>query len=261
MFKSTILESDVKLSKTEQPIAITRFAEIAIGMFAFVLCMISFDDAYANTQEKFIRQDVGVLKQKVEEFLKVQSAGYAGEVNVTAGGIDPNLKIAACLTPEAFFPPGSRAWGKTSVGIQCDAPVRWKIYVQGNVSIKAQYLVASHPLSMGQIITKQDLSFAEGDLTQLPTGVMTDASQVLGLTARSSIMAGSVVRQDMLKQALAVQQGQTVLLTTAGVGFSINSEGKALKNANQGEVVSVKVQSGQVVSGIARADGKVEVRF
>jgi len=74
-------------------------------------------------------------------------------------------------------------------------------------------------------------------------------------------MAGSIVRQDMLKQALAVQQGQTVLLTTAGVGFSINAEGKALKNANQGEVVPVKVQSGQVVSGIARADGKVEVRF
>lgn len=251
----------LELNKTEQTPAIMRLREVAIGMFAFMLCMIPFDGAYANTQEKFIRQDIGVLKQKVEEFLKVQSAGYAGEVNVTAGGIDPNLKLAACLTPEAFFPPGSRAWGKTSVGIQCDAPVRWKIYVQGNVSIKAQYLVASHPLSMGQTITKQDLSFAEGDLTQLPAGVLTDASQVLGLTARTSIMAGSIVRQDMLKQALAVQQGQTVLLTTAGIGFSINAEGKALKNANQGEVVPVKVQSGQVVSGIARADGKVEVRF
>jgi flagellar basal body P-ring formation protein FlgA len=251
----------VELNKPEPRLAIVRIGEFVIAMAVFLLCMVPIDGAYANAQDEFIRQDLGVLKHKVEDFLKVQSAGYAGEVNVTAGAIDPNLRLAACLMPEAFFPPGSRAWGKTSVGIQCDAPVRWKIYVQGNVSIKAQYLVASHPLFSGHTITKQDLSFAEGDLTQLPAGVMTDASQIIGQTARTSIMAGSVMRQDMIKQALAVQQGQTVLLTTAGVGFSINAEGKALKNANQGEVVPVKVQSGQVVSGIARADGKVEVRF
>jgi flagellar basal body P-ring formation protein FlgA len=51
------------------------------------------------------------------------------------------------------------------------------------------------------------------------------------------------------------------LLTTSGKGFTINAEGKALKNASLGQVVPVKVQSGQVVSGIAREDGKVEVRF
>ena len=110
-------------------------------------------------------------------------------------------------------------------------------------------------------MTKQDLSFAEGDVTQLPPGVLTDAGQILGQTVRSSVRAGSVLRQNMIKQALAVQQGQMVLLTTAGTGFTINAKGKALKNANQGEMVSVKVRGGQVVSGIARADGKVEVHF
>lgn len=110
-------------------------------------------------------------------------------------------------------------------------------------------------------MTQQDLAFAEGDLTQLPAGVFTDANQIVGQTVRSPLLAGSVFRQNMLKQALAVQQGQTVLLTTAGVGFTINAEGKALKNASLGQVVPVKVSSGQVVSGVARADGKVEVSF
>lgn len=243
-----------------------RHAWVEAALFvALLMGAFSVQEALAtsqkNLQKKFIKQDFKIVKHKIEDFLREQSAGYAGDVNVTAGAIDPNLKLAACLMPEVFLPPGSRAWGKTSVGVMCDAPVRWKIYVQANVSIKAQYLVASHPLSRGHTMTKQDLSFAEGDVTQLPQGVLTDASQILGQTVRSSVRAGSVLRQNMIKQALAVQQGQMVLLTTAGTGFTINAEGKALKNANLGEMVSVKVRSGQVVSGIARADGKVEVRF
>ena len=231
---------------------------VLIGLFVGVIAM---QNAYANTQNKFIKQDLSVLKHKIEAFLLEQSAGYAGEIKVTAGSIDPNLKLAACFSPEVFLPPGSRAWGNTNVGIQCHAPQKWKIYAQANISIKTQYLVAAHPLSQGHVVTQQDLAFAEGDLTQLPAGVFTDANQIVGQTVRSPLLAGSVFRQNMLKQALAVQQGQTVLLTTAGVGFTINAEGKALKNASLGQVVPVKVSSGQVVSGVARADGKVEVSF
>ncbi len=233
----------------------------AIILTGFLASLLSLHDVLANTQNKFIKQDLSVLKQKIETFLLEQSAGYSGEIKVMAGHIDPNLKLAACFSPEVFLPPGSRAWGKTSVGIQCHAPQQWKIYAQANISIKAQYLVAAHPLSQGHVVTTQDLVFAEGDLTRLPAGVFTDANQIVGQTVRSPLMAGSVFRQNMLKQALAVQQGQTVLLTTAGVGFTINAEGKALKNASLGQVVPVKVSNGQVVSGVARADGKVEVSF
>ena len=233
----------------------------AIMFVAVLMGAFSMQDALAIAQKKFIKQDLSVLKHKIEAFLIEQSAGYSGEVKVTAGGIDPHLKLAACFEPEVFLPPGSRAWGKTSVGIQCNAPARWKIYAQADISIKAQYLVAAHPLSQGHSVTNQDLSFAEGDLTRLPAGVFTDASQILGQTVRSPMMAGSIFKQNMLKKALAVQQGQTVLLTTAGTGFTINAEGKAMKNATLGQVVPVKVRSGQIVSGIARADGKVEVRF
>jgi flagellar basal body P-ring formation protein FlgA len=233
----------------------------AIALLLLTVVSLSMQEALATSSTKLIKQDLAALKQKIEAFLLEQSAGYAGEIKVTAGAIDPNLKLAACFEPEVFLPPGSRAWGKTSVGIQCHAPSVWKIYAQANVSIKAQYLVAAYPLPQGHTITDQDIAFAEGDLTQFAAGVFTEASQIIGQTVRSPMMAGSVLRQNMLKQALAIQQGQTVLLTTSGAGFTINAEGKALKNANLGEVVPVKVQSGQVVSGIAREEGKVEVRF
>jgi flagella basal body P-ring formation protein FlgA len=107
----------------------------------------------------------------------------------------------------------------------------------------------------------QDLLSVEGELTQLPAGVFTDVTQAVGRTVSMSMIAGSVLRQDMLKLAPVVQQGQSVMLTSGGNGFSVTAEGRALNNANEGQVVQVKAESGTVVSGIARAGGKVEVAF
>ena len=211
----------------------------------------------ANLSE---RQDLSVLKSKIEEFLLTQSNGYPGKVTITAGAIDPNLKLAQCPAPEVFLPSGSRAWGKTSVGVRCSAP-NWTIYAQAKVSVKAQYLAAATPLAQGHIVTGQDIVLEEGELTQLPAGVFTDATQAIGRTVSMSMVAGSVLRQEMLKLAPVVQQGQSVLLTSNGSGFSITAEGKALNNANEGQVVQVKAESGTVVSGIARAGGKVEVAY
>jgi flagellar basal body P-ring formation protein FlgA len=52
-----------------------------------------------------------------------------------------------------------------------------------------------------------------------------------------------------------------VMLVTVGNGFSISAEGNAMTKATEGQVVQVKVASGQVISGVARSDGKVEVNY
>jgi flagella basal body P-ring formation protein FlgA len=39
----------------------------------------------------------------------------------------------------------------------------------------------------------------------------------------------------------------------------VANEGKALNNAFEGQVAQVRLSSGQVISGVARQDGQVEV--
>ena len=207
------------------------------------------------------KQDIGALRQKAEAFLATQSQGYPGQVEINVGAIDNRLQLAPCATPEVFLPTGSRAWGKTSVGIRCTAPAAWTVYVQANVSVIGQYLISAAPLAQGHVVTPEDLVAASGDLTRLPPGVFTDAAQAVGRTVGMSLMAGAVLRQDMLKAPLAIQRGQTVLLTSVGKGFSISAEGRAMASAGEGQVVQVKVASGELVSGVARAGGQVEVVF
>jgi len=220
------------------------------------------ESAVATTSAPVIaKQSLASIKTKITEFLETQTIGYPGKVSVHAGAIDPNLKLAQCPDVQVFMPTGSRAWGKTSVGVRCSAPNVWTIYVQATVNVMAQYLVASSPLAQGQVVTDQDVMFEKGDLTQLPAGVFTDQAQAIGRTVNISMNAGTVLRQEMLRAVLAVQQGQTVMVTSKGNGFSVSAEGQAMGKANEGQVVQVKVASGQVVTGIARNGGQVEVGF
>lgn len=231
---------------------------------ALLLCVSHTLHAATNQaalNKQYPKQDLSQLNAKVVEFLQMQTVGYPGKVTVQAGAIDPNLKLAQCQDVQVFLPAGSRPWGKTSVGIRCTTPSAWTIYAQATVNVVAQYLVAAVPLAQGRVVTAEDLLFQSGDLTQLPAGIFTDVAQAQGRIVNISMSAGTVLRQEMLKVSPVVQQGQTVMITSSGKGFRVSAEGKAMTKANEGQVVQVKVASGQVVSGIARPGGQVEVVF
>lgn len=214
-----------------------------------------------NAQASSPYQNLTQMRTQVEEFLLGQTIGYPGKVSAAAMAVDNRLKLANCDKLQMFLPNGSRAWGKTSVGVKCTAPQTWTIYVQANVEVMADYLIAATPLAQGQIISEQDLAKAQGDLARLPPGVFTDAAQAVGRLVYVPLSAGTVLRQEMLRILPVVQQGQKVVLNTTGKGFMVTAEGTALANAIEGQRVRVKVGNGQVVSGLARQGGLIDVIF
>lgn len=207
------------------------------------------------------RQDVAVIKRTVEQFLQVQAGGLPGEVTVTVGAIDPRMSLAACPDPQAFFMPGARAWGKTTVGVRCATPSTWTVYIQANVTVVGEYLAAAAPLVQGQPIDANQLTTLKGDLTMLPPGIATDASQVVGRSAMVSLPPGTPLRLDALRSKPVVQSGQLVRLVSSGNGFSVSAEGRAMSTAGDGQVVQVKTGNGQQITGIAKSGGLVEVAF
>jgi len=217
--------------------------------------------AVAQVAEPEARQDLGLLKLTAEQFLRTQASGLPGEVRVTVGSIDPRMKLPACVTPEVFFPASSKAWGKTTVGIRCSVPSPWTIYVSAKVQVHGDYVVAALPLAQGQSITQADIAKVKGDLTAMPAGIITDASQAIGRTVASSIRLGSPLRQDALRNQQAIQQGQAVRVILNGAGFSVSSEARALNNANEGQLTQVRTNGGQVISGIAKLGGIVELTY
>lgn len=207
------------------------------------------------------RQDLGELVRVVEQYVRRESAGLPGTVAFSVTPFDTRLSLPHCPHPEAFMGPGGRLWGKSAVGVRCNAPVAWSVYASVQVEVSAEYVVAARPLAQGETVDARDLSVMRGDLARLPAGTLIDPAHAIGKQLALSLGAGQPLRKEMLRAPMVVTQGQGVKLFTQGPGFRVSSEGRALGNAAEGQTVQVRSASGQTVSGTARPGGVVEVRY
>lgn len=220
-------------------------------LLAFALCFLASTAA--------ARQDPVPVRQAVERFLAIQTQGLPGEASFTVGSIDPNNNLPPCAAFEAAMPAGSRAWGRTTVQVRCQAEAGWTLYVPVQIRVTGEYLVAARPLTQGQVVSSADLLRQNGDLAELPSGVLTDPQQAVGRTVAIGMTAGRPLRSDMLRQPLVIRQGQSVRLVSRGTGFQVAAEGRALNNAADGQVVQARMAGGQTLSGIARLGGIIDV--
>ncbi|MFN7085440.1 MAG: flagellar basal body P-ring formation chaperone FlgA [Burkholderiales bacterium] len=214
----------------------------------------------ATASEPARQQEALAVRKAVENHLRRETAGLPGKVNFAVGTVETGLNLPACPALEPFVPPGNRLWGKASVGVRCNGATPWLIYVPVEVRVTAEVVHSARPLAQNQPLTESDITLQQADLTQMPAGILTDARHVLGKTLTSNVGAGQPLRHDMLRSPTIIQQNQSVKLVVQGRGFSVSAEGKALTAAAEGQPVQVRVQSGQVVSGVARAGAVVEMR-
>ena len=199
------------------------------------------------------------LNETLNEYLRAQTQGLPGKVTYSISPLDSRTRLSTCEAFEPFLPSGSKLWGKATVGVRCLGPSNWTIYVPVQVNVSGNYLVSARPMSAGYILGESDVVVRSGDLSSLPTNVLTDLSQVIGKTVKNGFAAGQPLRSDQLIAPWAVQQGQNVTTISNGPGFTVSSVGKALTNAVSGQVVQVRTDSGQIVSGVARSGGIVEI--
>lgn len=206
-------------------------------------------------------QSLPAIQDAVEAFVKEKTANQPGERTITASRIDSRLKLAKCMQLQPYLPAGGRLWGNSSIGVRCLAPSTWSLYVPVLIKVSNHVLVAVRPISSGQPVQADDVELQLRDVTQFAGSALTSLDQVAGRNVVAPIPNGTVLRAEMLRAANIVRQGQSVKLVAQGNGFTITSEGQAMGNATVGQVVAVKTRSGQLIKGVARSEGVVEVNF
>lgn len=193
----------------------------------------------------------------IEQFLLQQTAGLPGKVSI-AIDTPRSGALPSCDVLEPFLPPGARLWGRISVGVRCNTSQPWTRYVPAHIKVVGTYYAAARHIEAGQTLTPADAEAREGDLTTLPGGVVVDPAQLSGVIASNRIASGSPIRRELLRGASIVRQGQNIKVVTQGAGFVVSTEGKAMTDAAVGVLIQVKMQGGQVLSGIVRPGGVVE---
>ncbi|MEM5318337.1 flagellar basal body P-ring formation chaperone FlgA [Paraburkholderia sp. JHI869] len=206
------------------------------------------------------QQDGESIRAVALNFLQQQSAGLPGHVNITVAPVFPR-GLAACTSLEPFMPPGARTYGHTTVGVRCIGAKPWTLYVSARVAVEVNYYVASRQIGAGEALSAADFMPRAGDLASLPQTIITDPNQATGAVALARIAAGLPLRTDMLRSAASVVIGQTVKVIAVGSNFTISAEGSALNNAEPGQQVRVRTSGGQIISGVVKDAGTVQVQI
>lgn len=193
------------------------------------------------------------------ENLVASQAAEQGSLSLSVGRIAPNARIAECRQWQAFLPNNQSLRRRMSIGLRCQAGSNLSLFVPVSIEMQGQYITLAHSIQGGQVIAKKDLVSTAGDLASLPADVITNQADAIGQTARQALSAKQPLRRIHLQQALAIQAGQTVKIISQGAGFSVSNEGRAMANAAEGQMVRVRLTNNQIMDGIARQGGIVEI--
>lgn len=203
--------------------------------------------------------DAEPIRRAIDDFLQRQAAGLPGPASHEIGRLAADALPSGCRRIKVGFPSGAKPWGRTHVQAACADGASWSLYVPVLIRVSADYVASARPLRAGQAITPADVELRRGDLAELPHNVLTELAAAIGQVPAAALPAERPLRADLLKKPVLVRQGQAVRVVSAGAGFQVAGEGKAMGNAVAGQVVQVRMPSGTVISGVAQGDGSVRV--
>lgn len=193
-----------------------------------------------------------ILDAPLSQFFQQRLAGISDEVSVKVK--TPDAQLPSCPLPDFSMPGNGRLWGTVSVLARCGNDKR---FIQAEVQATGNYVVAAQALPRGSVMNESQVQLKRGRLDQLPPRAMLDIRQANDAVTLRDIAPGQPIMLSMVRQSWRVKAGQRVQVVAAGEGFSVNSEGKALNNAAVAQNARVRMDSGQVVSGMVDVDGNI----
>ncbi len=198
------------------------------------------------------------IRSAAERYVHRILAGQS-DVLIEVRGVDERLKLPACSQPLEAYAERSLRNGQGSVSVVCSGDPEWRLFVPVRASHAIAVVVATSSLMRGQRLSNAHVNLQPRQTTTLPFDYLTRMEDVVGLTLRRSVSAGTVLVPAALDRPKLVQRGALVTLVAGQRGIIVKADGTALEDATLGERVTVRTQVGRVVEGVVEAPNRVRV--
>lgn len=163
--------------------------------------------AFANTQS------LAAIQSAAEEFTREQFSSSELKHHVSAGELDPRLRLEACGAPlETFGLRAAVSGARMTVGVRCPKGNTWTLYVPVSIEVEAPVLVLRRALARRARVAPTDV---EPQVRRLPgsaVNFITDVASLDGHRLKRALPAGAALTVEMLKPDILVQRGQQVTL-------------------------------------------------
>jgi flagellar basal body P-ring formation protein FlgA len=176
----------------------------------------------------------------VEAYLSDTFAQDGDKLLIEVTPLDHRLRLTRCETPlTAFEPPGGVSIGRTTVGVSCQRPKPWSLYVSANVGVELPVVIAKRDIPRGAPIGNDDLALEVMDTAHLLRGHYTAIAEVTGQTLKRTLRRGQVVTPSMLKVRKTVRRGDQITILAGSGPIAVRGQGKALRDGNPGDLIPV----------------------
>lgn len=205
-------------------------------------------------------ESIDSIKATAQAFLS-SHRDIQGQTNTTVsiGNIDSRLTLPTCGTPlEAFLPPGAKVQGKTTIGVRCQAPRPWTLYVPAKVASFSQVLVTNSPLRRGHLISTEDVSLQSRNSSSLNRAYLSDPEHVIGKVLKKNLPRKALFTNAVLAEPHVIDKGQQIDLQAGSGGLQVSATAIALSGGAVGEKIRVKnLSSSKIIEGTILASGSV----
>ena len=201
----------------------------------------------------------GIAARALEE--QARSKGLQA-VHVEVFPLDQRVSLPECNEPVRILKDRNQSvLGRVTIGMRCETPEPWTIYLRGRVTSLVSIPVLNAPINRSELIVESDVVFQEMEIDADLQGVFIDPKQIAGKIAVRNLIAGKPLRQSDLKAPQLISRGQSVNITSRAGGLIVTMKGKALGNARAGDRIWVQNQSSNKrVEGEVTAEGEVLIR-
>ncbi len=228
----------------------TALRRCLINCSALLLCNLLFlvVPAQAQTEQASLEKQITALLNQ----------GQNSAVTRSARILTPAKQLAGlCAAPRLSVSGNdSRIAGNRSVIAQCG---NQKKFIQVNIQAEGTWWTASRAIKAGSLMQAEDITAQGGTMARLPSGVIFRKDDIVGQVTTRAINVGQPIVENHLRKRWKVTAGQEVDVLAAGAGFQIRTHGKALDNAALNEMLRVKTNSGQIITGKVTSEGKVSI--
>ncbi len=206
-------------------------------------------------------QSIDSIRGAAEEFVRSSLPEKSIKHFVTAGNLDPRLRLDECASPlEAFSQGTAMNTGRMTIGVRCPSANPWTIYVPVTIEVEVSVLVLRRPLSRRSRVELADVEPQVRRMPGLASIFISDVGSLQGHRLKRSLPVGTALTVEMLQPDVLVRRGQQVTLIADASGVQIRAQGQALTEGAVTERVRVQnVSSLKVVEGVVESDGVVRV--
>jgi flagella basal body P-ring formation protein FlgA len=201
------------------------------------------------------------IRTAAESLVRSQLPRDAKIAGVTAGSLDPRLRLVRCTGGmHGQLPPGATLQARSMVAIACKGPVRWTVYVPVTVESRISVLVLKHPAARDTRLTIEDVTVESRKVIGLSTAFLTDVKDLESRSVERPLSIGTALTVDMLKPDMVIRHGQDVTLIASAGGIEVRAAGRAMADAAAGTRLRVQnLSSLKVVEGVVEGPDLVRV--